>query len=168
MCGADRIVNDQYLDFLKGRRFRQTLLCRVAVAPGTFAVQSAAVLDLDVSGHIRAEPVTGQDPTKPGMLRFASSDGASISTNHPVVQAALRQVADAFPRPIRVEQLLAQAQPASVVPASAKPAASRVRRRMSIFILPLFDDWNARYSMSLSRSGARERGLNSRKPISET
>lgn len=109
MCGTDRVVNDQYLDFLKGRRFRQTLLCRAAVAPSASAIQSAAVPDLDVSGHIRAEPGTGGDPTKPGLLRFASSDGASISTNHPVVQAALRHVGDSFPRPIRVERLLALA-----------------------------------------------------------
>lgn len=109
MCGADRVVNDQYLDFLKGRRFRQTLLCRTAVAPSTAVLRSAAVLDLDVSGHIRADPTPGRDPAKPGLLRFASSDGASISTNHPVVQAALRHVGEAFPRPIRVEQLLALA-----------------------------------------------------------
>lgn len=109
MCGEDRVVNDQYLDFLKGRRFRQSLLCRAAVAPSTYALRSEAVLDLDVSGHIRAEPLAGQETGRPGLLRFASSDGASISTNHPVVQAALRQVADTFPRPIRIEQLLAQA-----------------------------------------------------------
>lgn len=109
MCGTDRVVNDQYLDFLKGRRFRQTLLCRAAAAPGTTSLQTAAVPGLDVSGHIRAEPAAGQEPARAGMVRFASSDGAAISTNHPVVQAALRHVGEAFPRPIRVERLLALA-----------------------------------------------------------
>ena len=109
MCGTDRVVNDQYLDFLKGRRFRQTLLCRAPAAPSTANLHAAAVLGLDVSGHIRAEPAAGQEPARAGMIRFASSDGAAISTNHPVVQAALRHVGDVFPRPIRVEQLLALA-----------------------------------------------------------
>lgn len=108
MCGADRVVNDQYLDFLKGRRFRQTLLCRAPAAPSTGSLQTGAVLALDVSGHIRAEPA-GQEPARAGMVRFASSDGAAISTNHPVVQAALRHVGDVFPRPIGVGQLLALA-----------------------------------------------------------
>lgn len=109
MCGTDRVVNDQYLDFLKGRRFRQTLLCRARTAPPTATLDCSAVLGLDVSGHIRAEPAAGQQPARPGMVRFASSDGAAISTNHPVVQAALRYIGHAFPRPIRAQQLLALA-----------------------------------------------------------
>lgn len=109
MCGADRVVNDQYLDFLKGRRFRQTLLCHAPAAPSIASLQTGAVPGLDVSGHIRAEPAAGQEPARAGMLRFASSDGAAISTNHPVVQAALRHVGDVFPRPIGVGQLLALA-----------------------------------------------------------
>ena len=106
MCGDDRVVNDQYLDFLKGRRFRQTLLCRAPAAPASAVVQAGAVAGLEVSGHIRAEPLAGQEPARAGLMRFASSDGAAISTNHPVVQAALRHVGDVFPRPIRFERLL--------------------------------------------------------------
>ena len=109
MCGTDRIANDQYLDFLKGRRYRQTLLCRAAVAPGSAILHNDAALDLDVSGHIRPEPAGSPDATRPGMLRFASSDGAAISTNHAVVQAVLRQVGEAFPRPLAARQLLASA-----------------------------------------------------------
>jgi methyltransferase-like protein len=106
MCGDDRVLNDQYLDFLKGRRFRQTLLCRAPAAPASAVVQAGAVPGLEVSGHIRAEPLAGQEPARAGLMRFASSDGAAISTNHPVVQAALRHVGDVFPRPIRFERLL--------------------------------------------------------------
>ncbi len=109
MCGDDRVVNDQYLDFLKGRRFRQTLLCRTPASPRSADLHNDATLGFDVSGHIRPEPATNPDAARAGMLRFASSDGAAISTNHPVVQAALRRVGEAFPRPIAASQLLASA-----------------------------------------------------------
>ena len=106
MCGADRVARDQYLDFLKGRRFRQTLLCRASVAPGNAALRHDAALDLDVVGHIRPEPAANADAARSGMQRFASSEGAAISANHPVVQAALRHVGQAFPRPLAAGRLL--------------------------------------------------------------
>lgn len=138
MCGTDRVVNDQYLDFLKGRRFRQTLLCRAAVAPASTRLDAGAVLGLDVSGHIRAEPLPGQESAKPGLMRFASSDGAAISTNHPVVQAALRHVGDVFPCPIQVERLLA------------------VARQEAASVDPLEDDANA---LAVTLARAFELGL---------
>lgn len=144
MCGDDRVVNDQYLDFLKGRRFRQTLLCRAPAAPASAVVQAGAVAGLEVSGHIRAEPLAGQEPARAGLMRFASSDGAAISTNHAVVQAALRHVGDVFPRPIRFERLLdlARREAGSVDPAEddAEALAVTLARAFELGLVALHLD----------------------------
>ena len=124
MCGPDPIANDQHLDFLKGRRFRQTLLCRTEAASLGAAPHPDAIRDFDVIGHIRSEAVTGKDT---GTMRFASSDGAALSTNHTVVKAALLEVSDAFPHPCRVADLLQSARKTTKSTASHDDDAEALR-----------------------------------------
>lgn len=125
---SDRLANDQYLDFLKGRRFRQSLVCRGSAA-WVEAPEPGVVVDFHASGHLRGEPlaVASDDHAGPpaGMVRFANPDGAALSTNHPVVKAALECIGNAFPQPLGVVDLLARAREStnSTAPAAEDAAA---------------------------------------------
>ena len=101
---GDPLAKEQYLDFLKGRRFRQTLLCH-ADAGLHRHVDVDALPSLAITGDLDPQPVTLA--TAPAdTVRFANPAGAAITTNHAFVKAALTRIGDAFPKPIAIQQLL--------------------------------------------------------------
>lgn len=95
LAQGDRIKEQQYLDFLKCRRFRQSLLCHQGLAldhepaagriPGLW-VSSPAKLVRDV-----ADPASEED------LEFQTPDGASMTTNLPLAKAAILYLAARWP-----------------------------------------------------------------------
>lgn len=104
--GADDVVTrEQYVDFLKGRAFRQTLLCRREVAldrqPGAaraFAFYVAST----------AKPAAGSCDVKSEATEdFAGPNRAVIATNRRVVKAALVQLGKTWPASIHFSGLLA-------------------------------------------------------------
>ena len=102
--GADRIAREQYLDFLKCRCFRQTLLCH-----------QGTPLDLSLRPELAhrfwiaapARPETAEvDLGRRVPERFVHPQGASLRTDWPVAKAALLLLGQRWPRPIRFEELL--------------------------------------------------------------
>jgi hypothetical protein len=107
LAQGDRIRHQQYLDFLKCRRFRQTLLCHRGTAL--------------------------QDPPKPERVRslwacspaarvseeeFRAPSGASLRTNLPAAQAAMLHLGRWWPRAVSFEELATEAGPnaAAILP----------------------------------------------------
>jgi methyltransferase-like protein/trans-aconitate methyltransferase len=105
---ADRIEREQYLDFLKCRRFRQTLLCHGAVR-----------LDLSLKPQLAAQfcvasPAKSAE-AKPEIFStatetFQGNKGGSIQTNSPVSKAAFMLLAGIWPQPLPFAELLSQVQ----------------------------------------------------------
>jgi SAM-dependent methyltransferase len=100
MAQGDRIRSQQYMDFLKCRRFRQTLLCHAGTP----------LEDPPDSRHTRrlwaacaATPVSEEE--------FRSPDGASIRTNLPAAQAAMLHLGRSWPRAVSFDELAAEAGP---------------------------------------------------------
>jgi len=124
-AGDDVLLKEQYLDFLKGRRFRQTLLCR-GDAPLQRAPLMQAAMRMDVVGQMRAELAEGAtlDLAQGVAVRFSNLDGAALVIDHPVAKAALALVGDAFPAPLPATELLARARAASDAPADDDDAAA--------------------------------------------
>lgn len=107
LAGGDVVLREQYLDFLKGRRFRQTLLCR-ADAPLRREAGLEVIAGFDAVGQVTAEPSpVNLDPG--AVVQFSDPAGAGLSTDHPVVKAALAMVGEAFPAPLAFDALFAQA-----------------------------------------------------------
>jgi SAM-dependent methyltransferase len=95
LAQGDRIKEQQYLDFLKCRRFRQTLLCHRELALDR---QPAAgrIPGLCVSSPARAV----QDAADPGSdeaAEFQTVDGASMTTNLPLAKSAILYLAARWP-----------------------------------------------------------------------
>lgn len=103
---GDRIAREQYLDFLKCRRFRQTLLCHREVnVRGPLA---EAVPQLFVSS--RAKPKSAAPVLDAGVAEeFTAPGNASVTTGDSMVKAALLHLAQIWPRSIEFDELRAAA-----------------------------------------------------------
>lgn len=100
---ADLLALEQYVDFLKCRAFRRTLLVREEVAlnraPAAGVVDQFQVVAL-------ARPVADEvDVCGPAVAEFKNDDDVRIETNSPVTKAALMELFEAWPRAVPFEGL---------------------------------------------------------------
>src|SRR5215203_432115 len=100
----DVIRREQYLDFIKGRMFRQTLLCRAELELDR-SPQPLIVEDLAVSSP--AQP-TGA-PDRKGGVTFEGPTGSTLTTDHPLVCRALERVGRGWPGALWVRDLIPEA-----------------------------------------------------------
>lgn len=102
--GPDILRFEQYLDFLRNRRFRQTLLCREGL-PIDRELNPGRVEGLLAASELTAVNTTvdlqsGQRQT------FQLSDGAKIHTDIPLLKAALLTLQAAYPMAIDLDTLV--------------------------------------------------------------
>jgi ubiquinone/menaquinone biosynthesis C-methylase UbiE len=99
----DPIRREQYLDFLKGRMFRQTLLCRAELAldrsPRPLALEGLAVSS-------PARPAGDSHPAS--RVTFEGPTGSTLTTDHPLVRRALERVGRSWPAAVWVRELIPQ------------------------------------------------------------
>lgn len=98
-AGGSLVEREQHLDFLKGRAFRHTLLCRaglelehgleIELMPTLFAACAATMTESE------------------GMLEFRSSRGG-LKTAHPLAKAVLSRLVEAWPGTLAVSRLNAE------------------------------------------------------------
>ena len=98
------IEMEQYMDFLRNRSFRKTLVCH-ADAPFDRTLKIERVMPLYVASP--AEPVSEQpDWQSISIERFRGPDGAILTTDHPVTKAAMRYLRRVWPRAVAFDELL--------------------------------------------------------------
>jgi methyltransferase-like protein/protein-L-isoaspartate O-methyltransferase len=103
LAAGDLIAYQQYLDFARYRRFRQTLLCHAELR----------LRREEVVSHVRkllvASPMRAASAEPDGAVEFSNTRGAgTITTNNPVIVAALRQLEKIWPRAESFEELLSR------------------------------------------------------------
>jgi SAM-dependent methyltransferase len=100
----DVVRQEQLLDYVKVRRFRQTLLC-------------SAELELDRVLHVEriadfavSSPTRGvvEDPANPGRVTFSAPGGSRLTTEDEPVIAVLRHAAESWPAAVRVRDALGE------------------------------------------------------------
>jgi methyltransferase-like protein len=103
---SDRIEMEQYMDFLRNRTFRHSLLCHRSAqlsnqidmdALGDFYVASSAKMDADV------------DLLDSSVVKFSDGGAASIATNHPVSKIAFDVMQRGWPTFYQINELLSLA-----------------------------------------------------------
>lgn len=109
LAADDVVSKEQYLDFLTGRRFRQTLLCRGEAAPAP-QPRAAAVERLELVSALMPDAAT---PDAQGALRFSRPGSGGVRTDHPVMQALLALAGPRHPQPLPLPALLDAARAAS-------------------------------------------------------
>jgi SAM-dependent methyltransferase len=101
MDGADVVRQEQLLDYVKVRRFRQTLLCHAAVTLDR-SLQLERIAGFAVSSPAR--PVA--DPDNPGRVTFHAPGGSRLTTEHDSVVAVLTRAGESWPAPVLVADVL--------------------------------------------------------------
>jgi methyltransferase-like protein/2-polyprenyl-3-methyl-5-hydroxy-6-metoxy-1,4-benzoquinol methylase len=104
----DYVRLEQYLDFLRNRRFRQTLLCHRDM-PVRRPPAVERLSRLYVCSPARPEAAAA-DPASPAPAEFRGPQGAAVSTDHRLAKAALLCLAESWPRAVPFETLVALAQ----------------------------------------------------------
>lgn len=99
------IAREQYLDLLRNRAFRQTLICRqdLSLKRSAFGTR---IRPLYAGANL--EP---QEITNPGAVYFPGPKGG-LETNHPVEQFVLNHLGSRWPEAIAVEELIRLAEEA--------------------------------------------------------
>jgi len=103
------VIREQYIDFLRCRRFRQTLLCRSDIEP-VLGARAENILDLRVAAQIR--PEIGADEVshaRSSQIRFEKAGGGSFVIDLPLFRDALEWLGRIWPRSIPLTELTEKA-----------------------------------------------------------
>ena len=103
----DRIEYEQYLDFLRNRTFRQTLLVHSDVALSR-KIKPERLMSFYVVSHTQPDADVGDSGDR-SVWRFRNADGRSISTNHPVSREAMLRLGQVWPLSVRFDHLFSGA-----------------------------------------------------------
>ena len=136
----DRLLREQYLDFLKCRRFRQTLLCHAEAELKTDA-SDEPLRGFLVSSSAKCK--SGEVDLHPGVtFNFETVKSAVCATDFPLGKAALGILGKLWPTPLPFTDLLRQAYSALPVAAgttsTSSPFSSLDTQPLSSFLLQLY------------------------------
>lgn len=101
--GEDIIAREQYMDFLRGRRFRQTLLCPDALQIVRQIPMQRITTLLAASSAKPSTPLFEPETSTP--VQFLGPHGTSITAGHPLVKAALYCMEENWPLPLPFEKI---------------------------------------------------------------
>src|SRR5262249_5091579 len=122
----DLIQLEQYMDFLRNRMFRQTLLCH-ARHPPNYRLDAGILAPFFFGSYLRA---VSSRPDLHSSIReeFRSPSGASAFLLDPIAKAALVALGEAWPRFLSLEELCSQARAkldGEAIPNAATRAADK-------------------------------------------
>jgi methyltransferase-like protein len=105
--GGNRIVRDQYFDFLKCRMFRQTLLCHQGIVlPDGPVAERARRLHASCA----AKPVSAKPDLRAGVAEeFRGGHGSGVTSAHPFSKAVMQLLCEVWPETLHFPDLLASA-----------------------------------------------------------
>jgi len=89
------VLREQYLDFLKCRKYRQSLLCRQEVT------LDRALKPEQMTKFYAASPAQPVSPEE-----FRGPQGSSMTTAHPVAKAVMTQLTEVWPQSLAFPELL--------------------------------------------------------------
>lgn len=102
------LLREQYLDFLKCRMFRQTLLCKRGIKIDR-SLPAARLEQYLIASS--AEAVNTEVDLRPGVIEeFTRGKQARLSTDFPLAKAALLALRQAFPRRLTFAEVVQAAQ----------------------------------------------------------
>ena len=109
----DLLHMEQYMDFLRNRMFRQTLLCHAGVKLD-YALRGEAVERFQIAAKVKPIPPAHAPEAGPGAEAggeesFGAPDKATLTTSDPLMKAAMHCLAEVDPLPLGFDALLAAA-----------------------------------------------------------
>jgi methyltransferase-like protein/cyclopropane fatty-acyl-phospholipid synthase-like methyltransferase len=140
---SSRVEREQYLDFLRNRTFRRTLLCHVDVQLGPTPTPDV-VTRFQLSSY--TVPVSEKpDVATLAVEQFRMPDGQTVSTNNPLVKTALLCLAEIAPRAVPFETLLGMVdtrldqEPEAMLPPDQRDRTSLAEAMMQCYLSNLVE-----------------------------
>jgi methyltransferase-like protein/cyclopropane fatty-acyl-phospholipid synthase-like methyltransferase len=116
---------EQYMDFARNRSFRQTLVGHDHLRPD-YGLSASRVGAFHVASPVHPVGVAMADETA---VEFTGPEGLSLDSSAPIVKCALAHLGEAWPRPIRFDELFAGARARLVNAGGGGWAGAREARR---------------------------------------
>jgi methyltransferase-like protein/2-polyprenyl-3-methyl-5-hydroxy-6-metoxy-1,4-benzoquinol methylase len=135
---TDPVVREQYLDFARCRRFRQTLLCHDGL-PVTRQADPAKLKSLLMSTAAAAAALSDADLRSEEEVIFRGPQNQSLKTADPRMKAALAALGSAWPERLSLSEVLDQVAVRLELPLNSIPADLLAQGLMSAFALRLLD-----------------------------
>jgi methyltransferase-like protein/SAM-dependent methyltransferase len=107
VLSSDQIQTEQYLDFVRNRMFRETLLVRAEQTPN-WAIKSEYVRGLHIASP-STPTSTPVDFAPESVVQFQSRSGMTVSTSNPLSKAAMWMLSEAWPATIPYTELFRSA-----------------------------------------------------------
>jgi len=123
MISSDIIRMEQYMDFLRNRIFRQSLLVH-REAPLNRNLDWRSVQGFYVASQAQSTTSTPSDLHSPAVEQFRVPSGATLSTTNPIVKAAMTILAERWPQAILFSDLCTAARSRLGNQPSAPPVAA--------------------------------------------
>jgi methyltransferase-like protein/2-polyprenyl-3-methyl-5-hydroxy-6-metoxy-1,4-benzoquinol methylase len=127
----DVLRMEQYMDFIRNRMFRSTLVCHRERGLER-QIDSARVMGFYVAAGVNVD--RGAKVKSAGHEGFTASSGVRFQTGDALLKEAIRILAAAWPRAIPFDDLFAEAEAAGV----ARKADVQDQRRLAANLLKLF------------------------------
>ncbi len=130
MLSQDNIHMEQYMDFLRNRMFRQTLLCHDHVTPN-YSLRPEQLVVFHVASPARPQEAgwtqagggVNQEAKRAALasdqpITFETPDGITLQSREPLVKAAMVALAEVWPQAVPFRELLKRAR--ALVPAGGE------------------------------------------------
>jgi methyltransferase-like protein len=113
MLASDQVQMEQYMDFLRNRMFRESLLCSDKLQPN-WSINPDAVRALHAASAATPvtadnQPATAVDLASDAPQNYRTASGLVVTTNRPLMKAVMKVLAEAFPATVSFDQLRVKA-----------------------------------------------------------
>jgi methyltransferase-like protein len=105
LLGNDQVRTEQYLDFLRNRMFRETLLVPAKVTP-QWMITPDRVTRLHVSSGSRPTGEQTVDLKSDEAIQYRTPSGLQLATNRPILKAAMSALVEVWPGTLAFDELL--------------------------------------------------------------
>ncbi|MBY0514301.1 MAG: class I SAM-dependent methyltransferase, partial [Gemmataceae bacterium] len=104
----DQIQTEQYMDFLRNRMFRETLLVPEASVPN-WEIKPEVIRRLHLSSSARPAPNQTADLNPDVSVQYQTRSGMTLSTGKPLLKAAMQVFAERWPGTVPFDELAREA-----------------------------------------------------------
>jgi methyltransferase-like protein/SAM-dependent methyltransferase len=112
LLATDQIATEQYMDFLRNRAFRETLLVHGRNTP-SWQVRAERLERLHVASAARPAENGPVDVKSDTPVKYRSPSGLVLSTNRPLLKAAIQVLSEAWPGTLPFAELLTRSRAAA-------------------------------------------------------
>ncbi len=101
---ADQIQTEQYMDFLRNRMFRETLLVKANNAPN-WTIEPSSLRSLYVVANGKPAGKTEPDIHSEAAEQYQTRSGMTLSTNRPLLKASMKVLNERWPATTSFDEL---------------------------------------------------------------